>query len=363
MKVVIFSEISWAFLKQRHHFVVELFLKKNYEVVFIERVYSRIPTVKELILKIIENFRRKKVYQTEKVPGGLKIEKSIFFPNVNFLFDFLNYYIGIYYSKKHYNAKIVYTFNNNPNILMGFTESIKIFDIIHNWWMYGEHRKWQINNVNKIIACADIVIVDNNKLIDKVEEIDNNKRTIYVPPGVSEEWLNIQNVQNHKKCKGLFFGNLRSNSDLDLIVKIIDDGIDIDLYGIIDSSINPIYKKKLEKNFKGRLPNSEITLIIKNYNFLLLPYARNKFSSTISPAKYFECLSTGLAVVSNSHLNHLPGWAEFVIDYDGNKSKFENKIINDRGHIIKQQKELAKNFTWENNFSELFELIEKNEKN
>jgi hypothetical protein len=360
MKIVIFSEIAWSFLKQRHHFVTELFLERKYDVVFIERVYSRIPSIKEFALKLMQRIRGRKSNSPEKIPNGLKIEKSLFLPNVNFIFYKINYIIGIYYSKKHSDADVVYTFNNNPNTVNCFNKSIKIFDIVHNWWMYKEHNKWQNYNVKQTIEDVDIVIVDTSKLISKVESEKFNVKTLHIPPGVSDDWLIRRKINNNNsEPRGIFFGNLRSNSDIELILKLIADGFYIDLYGIIDSSIDSKYKKKLDMKFKGRLSNKGIMDIIPDYNFVLLPYAKNDFSSTIAPAKYFECLATGLVLVSNSQLNHLPGWTKFVIEYYGDKKEFRDRIINDRDELSEQQKDLAKKYTWKNNFSQLFEYIEK----
>ena len=48
MKVVIYSEIDWSFLEQRHHFIARRFRDEGFEVVFYQRVVGRIPTIRDI---------------------------------------------------------------------------------------------------------------------------------------------------------------------------------------------------------------------------------------------------------------------------------------------------------------------------
>ena len=51
--MLIYSEVTWDFLDQRHHKLARYAAKNGYHVEFIQRVTSRIPPMREII-KIIK---------------------------------------------------------------------------------------------------------------------------------------------------------------------------------------------------------------------------------------------------------------------------------------------------------------------
>ena len=119
--IIIFSEISWNFLRQRHHFFTEHFMKEYRKVIFVERVVSRIPNFSEII-RII--FNRKKENISNKRLENVVYVRSLFLPNENIFFRIWNkFYWMIFWRSKQTSADI-YAFTDNPYVV-GNTKKIK----------------------------------------------------------------------------------------------------------------------------------------------------------------------------------------------------------------------------------------------
>jgi hypothetical protein len=359
-KVIIFSEIHYDFLRQRHQNISEQYCENGYEVIFISRVYSRVPAFKELINLSVKKFLGKnKVNIEKKYPTGIRLKKSFYLPNINKLFNYYNRFVGVLVSRYYSDAALVHSFNNNPELIRGFNRAIKVVDVIHNWWDYDYRTNWQISNIEESMALSDLIITDSGGMLNKIEKeyAQFVKKAIVVPPGVEDKWLS-SNLNIGEVKKGIFFGNLRANSDVSLIVQLIQSGYDIDLYGLIDESIDKKYNIILNSRYKGCVSADYISQNIEQYGFILLPYKSNVFSNTIAPAKYFECLATGKLLISNSKLNHMPGWDLFVKGWEFSDPESVERIIKNRSiDNMTEQRNLAQNYSWTKVFQEYTDSI------
>ncbi len=355
-KVILYSEINWLFLRQRHHYIADYFASRGYQVYFVSRVVSRIPGFTEIIRRLFN--RRKSYIANNYNQGGAKpiFIKSFFLPSTNIFFKIYNLILWIFFYSHLNKNSIVYVFVNNPQIIGCFNFNLRlnflskpskiVFDLIHNWWDFPYNRAHHIENVKVLCSYSDTLITDSNKLFNlHCNEYNLN----VILPGVDDAWfINKKKCKIDKLIKVIFFGNFRFNSDLDLIKKLIDtEGVVVDFYGNIDQSV---YYFNL--NYRGTFNLKEVANILPSYDFTVLPYARNKFSSTISPSKYFECLATGLPILSNSELDHLPGWRDFIIQVpDDHIYEYLKIKMNSHNHF--DQIAFAKTQVWPKRYDEL----------
>ena len=91
-------------------------------------------------------------------------------------------------------------------------------------------------------------------------------------------------------------------------VQSIADAVGLDLYGITSPGL-PLDFSRIST--KGVAPPEQLPKIAGEYRVILLPYSLDDFSLSITPAKYFEALSTGALLVTRAPLFHLPGFREF----------------------------------------------------
>ena len=354
-KIIIFSEISWQFLRQRHHHLANYCLSKEYKVVFVQRVVSRIPPFREIIKRIL--LPRQKIRNNTNF-NGVKICNSYFLPSTNFLFNLINQILFYVLYTRMTQGSITWSFVDNPVFFSKLNRAdIKVFDVVHNWWAYPDQTQTHKINASRCVSEADFVFYDTPAIKDKILNI----RSSLLLPGVADEWFqNLANKNIHLNNKItqplsiVFFGNLRRNSDLDLINFFHSNkNYDLKLYGLIDTSIT-FFNNMPIKQFSG----SELVAAVSESSIILLPYENDAFSRTIAPAKYFESLATGLLVVSRANMTHLPGWKDFVFviesPLDENiKNEIESAILRHQ-YKVNQQIAFAKNANWNLRFESAF---------
>lgn len=355
-KFIIFSEISWDFLPQRHHFLTDHFSRRYKKVFFVERVVSRVPNVFELIRMMLN--KKRENLTNARVMGVIYL-RSFFLPNNNMFFRLWNkIYWLLFWRSKQKNA-IVHTFTDNPYVI-GNSEKIKkiskkvIFDVIHNWWNFPWHQNIHQKNVERLIQLCDYVVTDSNATLGLIRK-DKKK---LIPPGVSESWfIRDKSITRNKKPKIIFFGNLRLNSDLELIKAIADcSELSFSIYGRIDQTVKD---DVLESCYQGSIENSSLPSVIADYDGIIIGYAKSDFSSSISPAKFYESLATGKAIFSRNNLNHLPEWSEYVYKLSvSDKLAKQIKLIL-KEHEFKKLDQItsAKKHLWKKRFSTIEKII------
>jgi len=358
--ILIYSEISWNFLDQRHHHLARYAAANGYKVEFIQRVVSRVPSVKEIVFILQKRIiKRPSKNDLKEVPDGIKIRNSFFLPS-NYLFSNIYNWIFWFLIERHRQKNsIVYCFANNPEIIGGSYPFFKkysksFFDIIHNWWDFPWHSEKQRSHFDNNIKLFDKIITDSPVISKRLESKGITSHLML--PGVTKKWLDISTPS--KNINPVFFGNLRSNSDLVLVNKI-SSRYGLDIFGRIDENIDHKIQNVV---FKGLLKPDELIKKISKYNLILLPYDRKNFSETIVPAKYFEALATGALVVTGSNKDYLPGFSNFVFRFESfskdDFDKLEEAFI-DQIEKRKSQVNFAEKHLWKNRFSILFEHIGK----
>ena len=311
MKFIIVSEIEISFLKQRHHYIAEEFSKYG-DVIFIERVASRSFTIKNVSKYLYGFIRNFKFFNRSAIvnKGNITTLKSFYIPSNSVLALLYNKFLFKFLYQHHFKDSFVYTFTPTFNF---HGSKYVCFDIIHNWWDMPWNKKYIEIKLSNLLKNSDLVICDTKPIFDKLDNKINKKLML---PGLSNKWLdgcrNTQIKNNFdKKLKNIvFFGNLRSNSDLQLI-KDLSQNYHIDIYGLIQEDCKFILNNNCV--YKGKLSQEDLVIKLQDYDCVLLPYKNDDFSRFISPAKYFECIALKVPIISNSNLSALPLWDKLTI--------------------------------------------------
>jgi hypothetical protein len=354
-KIIIYSEISWNFLDQRHHHLARYAANAGWSVEFVSRVVSRFPSFEDLIYRTLGSRNKMPGHLSsgKDIPPNVMLRRSFFLPSTTVLSSSFNFVVWFLWERKKQKSAVVYSFIDNPNLIGNGSKfklyETSVFDIIHNWWAFPWDTKSHKVLVSKCLTCYEKIVTDSPSVAAKLLEIQ--REHLLMLPGVTPDWLRCGS--DSLDSKPLFFGNLRKNSDLDLVKKI-DQCVGLDIIGIIDPSIvNEIG----QPSFLGKFDGSAMFSVIKNYNILLLPYNNSEFSSTIAPAKYFEALATGSLVVTCADMSHLPGFDDFVFkvncDAQNLKEQLVERLISQRRFRDLQISFAEKNL-WEQRFQLLF---------
>lgn len=362
--IYIFSEISWSFLEQRHHYIAKHFRDLGWSVVFVERVLTRVPPTLELVSRMLSAINNLKSSgrkgETLPAPCGIVVQKALFLPNTNFLFRLYNLMYWSLAWKRQTSDSLIWSVVDNPIIFEKCSDSSKtIMDIIHNWWEYPNNREDHIDFIERCILSADMVFYDTQKLGGK---INKESKHLFLP-GVDPSWFKYESQECQKvllgdKIKVAFFGNLRRNSDVELIEWFASKSyVEFKFYGIMDPSINSHILSVDQK-----LDRDALIEKLSDSDILILPYNLDEFSQTISPAKYFECLATGKLICSRAKLRHLPGWENFVweIDRDLDGLSKDNIMEKRQSHasLYSAQIDFAKRHSWKGRLDDCYKFIE-----
>ena len=357
MKVVILSEIDWSFLRQRHHFITEDFANQN-DVVFVERVVSRDISIKNLKFFFLYRLKQfKKNNSKVQSRSNIKFVKSFYIPSDNIFARVLNRIWYKLFLEKHVKNALVYSFTPMIDMIEGYRSLC--FDIIHNWWEIKWNQEVVAKRLNLYLEKASIVVTDSLPIYNRLNQLSLQSAPVLLSPGLGKKWLDFfqQEVFTRQektvKNKLVFFGNLRSNSDLSLIRRLSEIYC-VDLYGIVQGK----FKNSLQNcNFLGEFCQDQLMHKLLGYDAVILPYKNDEFSKNISPAKYFECLSLKIPIISNSKFDHLPLWNDLSIRFDEQDTITELKnnldityqYIENNSKLI--DKVLAKN-VWEEKIHE-----------
>lgn len=356
-KIIIYSEISWDFLDQRHHHLARYAANTGWSVEFVSRVVSRFPSYKDLFYTIFNSSKKisSPLSKEKNIPPNIIIRRSFFLPSTTFLSSMFNFIVWFFWERRKQNGALVYSFIDNP-YLVGNGSKFKsyetsVFDIIHNWWAFPWNAKSHKTLVKKCLTCFCKIVTDSPSVAAKLEKMKYEH--LLMLPGTTPDWLNCGSDSLEPKV--LFFGNLRRNSDLDLVKKT-SQCTGLDIIGIIDPSV---IDEIGDSCYLGRFNGSDMFNLIKNYNILLLPYNNSQFSSTIAPAKYFEALATGSLVVTCADMSHLPGFDDFVYKVNLDAVDFKEKMV-ERLIIHRQFRDLQISFAKKNLWDHRFDLLFKN---
>lgn len=360
-KYYIASEINYNFLRQRHQIFAEA-MSEKYKVVFLERVPSRIPYNKLVGMA-------KKIFSRKKANIGIDklnivVKLSYMLPSIGFIFRFYNKVRAKLILKSARPGDIFHQFSNSPELAREAKKRgcVVIFDIIHNWWEFPYHPSVQRRNLAENLAIADIVISDSELTLSRAKREYGiaNKKFQLIHPGVESFWFSSEPWQPPGcVAKIIFFGNLRANSDTNIIIKIMNNkALNITFYGLLDTTLKREDRTEFSAGYKGQLDVRNLAETVKLFDMILLPYDKSNFSQTIFPAKYFEVLATGKPVLSNSELLHLPGWTEFIwtsaeLDKLGAAKLIEIHYSN----RSQRQIDLARRNTWSERIRDLERLI------
>jgi hypothetical protein len=359
------AEIAYRFLRQRHQIFAEL-LSPDFEVKFIERVPSRFPP--DIIWRGLRNFTKglsRASIPTRGHSPGVEAVFSYMLPSINSAFDLYNQFRASHLLNQARKGDVFHLFANSPVIAEEAKKRgcLVIFDIIHNWWNFPYHQKIQLENVRKNLFLADIILSDSPLTLElaKKDLGKVQKRMKLINPGVEEFWfIDKPKFRLSERVHIVFFGNLRANSDVSLILKLLQTKhISVTLFGLLDSSLKKCDLKVLSKFYKGQLPAPVLAEQVRSFDMVLLPYDRSAFSNTIFPAKYYEVLALGKPVISDSAMLHLPGWSDFIWTSEDLEIYGPADLISKHySERYTAQVDLARRNRWDHRVADLKKLID-----
>lgn len=359
--VLFFSEVNWSYLRQRHHFFAENYAKKGHEVIYVGKVGLRYPKIKE----IFSFLTSKEVHEPIDVDKNINIKfyKGFFLPPINLIFNLVN---NIFFLKRLIQSfagcKVIIHFYQPTHLIQTLIQKLNnlkfevtvIYDCVQDYRFHPASLNSLLQIEKQIASKCRLTIADS---IVNYERL-SSPRKILIPPGVDTNHFRIKSHSNNSSAtiqKILYYGNIRQDLDIELINQISrSNNFEITLIGILNVDRRKFHSKI---QILSAVNYQELPGIIKNYDALILPYdVKNQFTKAIIPAKFFECICTGLPVLSTK--------MESTSDYHkyltiiSDESDFTNlKIKNLDNILVRELNEIIKQSSWENRFQTFYDEI------
>lgn len=362
--VIFFSEVDWDYLRQRHHFFAENYAKRGHNVLYVGRIGLRYPMLKEVFSHGINRIKYKP-HKTSEV-NGVDLIGITLLPPLNFLFNFFNKLVGLQQLADSITTSEVIIHCYQPtSLILDFIEicigrniDVKlVYDCVQDYRHHPARTIDLIANEKKLLSKCNLVIADSFVNFDRLTCLCDK---ILVPPGVDIDHFDLSKLKKktfsrNEKIKLLYYGNIRKDLDINIINTIGGSTtFDLTLVGLLN-----IEKSMLNTNIEvlKAVDYSYLPELIKEYDALLLPYdIHNPFVEAIIPAKFFECLRTGLPILSTA-MKSIEAYFEYLnivsietcfnsIRLDDLRCSYDNKI-----------EKLLQNAAWSSRFDSFYTRI------
>lgn len=291
--IVIFSEIDFDYVKQRHQIFAE-FLSKEDKVLYVGRVGLRFPRFNEII-SVLRSGKRGSSSRGNK---GIKILSGRnFVPPLNAICRLINraalHHFKSRYIKKEEISLLIYYQPTSLvyDAILKLKPERVIYDCVQDY-RFHPRKNVVIKFEQILLRLSQKVTADSEVNFARLDHF--NKKL--VPPGVFVESYSLfkRTPFRGKRFKILYFGNIRNDLDFQIIRDVASlDFVELTLVGPYNSS----EPKNKAISYKEPVPFDEIPALLSSYNAILLPYLKNSFTEAIIPAKFFECIVTRLPVI------------------------------------------------------------------
>ncbi len=369
--IVCISTIDWDFLYQRHQVLTELFAKSGNRVFYLENINPSPLINFSLLPKLLKRGRKVFLKPDKAALSNIQIISPFILPFKNKIIDCINKNIFIKHLSSSLIGKgvknpVVWTYLATPLALYLIEElkpSLLIYDCVFDAPLHPSSPKDILQSEENLIQLADVIFTDNSLLLEKCAKI--NQRSYLIPPGVIFEDFNqtyhpkkpdpFLYIPNPRIC---FFGgidNLRLDLKLIREIALAKPMWNIILLGpVIKTDISSLKLKNIF--FINAVAHSRLGSCLASVDVLFLPYKIIPFSSSIFPAKIFECLATGKPIVATP-LPQLNLLNQGLLKIADNPRQFIDSIEyclnNDTNGDKEERRKVARENSWMKRFNEI----------
>lgn len=363
--IIIFSNIEFDFLYQRHQTLASELSKYYKSILFIESAAKRNPKFSDLI-RIKDRFKKLLFKRDARVHNGLKIISPVLLPSTYKIFRRINelVFIPLLYNKIRYfssyaidDSIAIFYAPTHTNLIFTeyYKDCVKIYDCVSNFSAIEGMPADTYLIEEKLINSVELVSVDCQFLFDKLKKMKESVKII--PPVVDFHLFSnsMSPLSLSIKCL-LYYGYADTKKiDYNLLNRLVDIGYKITIVGVVEESQLLDDRICIKKTVKPQ----ELINYIEHADALLLPYNINDYTNGIIPAKIFECFASGKYVVSTGFYNLKP-YMDIVINvtelFDDDFNKKLDLVIQNKKR--EERIKIAKNRDTTNFGKEILKFID-----
>ena len=302
-KVLILSGIEWNTTIQRHHVISNWFLDYNYDVTFIEGIMSSSFSFEKFLKKIKKLlFCRKNKFsqKIDNTKNGIKVINAKLINPQGGVFRLYNSFQIQKLLKnidKDYDIVVVYIpVRTTYEIINNLDYKYLLYDCVRDFKNWGGYPKDLPLIEKNIMDNSYKILVDSFYLKKKLYNLGYGNKIIQILPHLTVNELNLykNNKAKYSIQRLFYFGDVGDHIDVNLMKKLSEQGIEIHIAGIINTSLD--FKFIYHGYFSKKEDLAEV--ICNNADAILIPYKGNM--DGVIPAKIMQSLATNLPVYISS---------------------------------------------------------------
>lgn len=360
MKIIWFSEIKWSFLKTRKQQILSSFSEQD-TIYFIEPVSKRIvnkftlqenkPVYYITIphLRSVRSLLLNRIFKISAVRKIISIVSELWFRifqlthriNPDIVITSNVYWADTLQSMKSKNSRlrIVYDCNDNP---LAFPHTP---DFKRNYFL-------------KTVSLADAIVIPHSSY-KEIIPLDHQKKIKIISNGVDYGMFKTKNkipeaIINVGHPIIMYVGAISAWFDFELVEKTAQTLQDhqIVLIGPVSADVRQGLDKLLGFDnliHISTIPHDEIINYVDHADVCIIPFIRNKLTSTVLPNKVFEYTAAGKTCIMtnfNESLHEFDGFVHIADSPEDFIEKIEEGIRDP--FDPKSLKLFAKEYDWKN---------------
>ncbi len=366
--VVVLSGIRWDFLWQHHQILATLFARAGYPTIFVETTGLSNPSPDPAtIRKILRRIRRSggKGHKEHDTPPGLNVYSPLVAPPTWGVFRRLNRAFFVPRIVRHLRrllggvSPVVIAYpptRTTLDLLSELKPRLTLYDCSDNYEGFpGVPRDIALTE-RELLEKADLVSCTSAFLMDKVRLVRPD--AFMRGPAVDYDRFAVLQGSGPPRRRGrtvCFFGYLSEERvDFLILEGLGERGFDVRLVGGVGRMEERFFVSP-GVDYRGEVSHAELPAALEGTDAFLIPYKINDLTRGISPMKIYECLATGIPVVTTP-LPEFERFGEHV--YLAENAEDFAKILERLPELETEEKvrariRLARENSWEARFADL----------
>jgi uncharacterized SAM-binding protein YcdF (DUF218 family) len=377
--IICISSIDWDFIWQANQEIMSSLAKNGNRVLFIENTglralnFADLPRINKRIVnwfKSIKGFRKEadNLYIYSPIILPFPYSRLTRWINKCLMLSSLRRWIKI----MGFFDPIIWTFLPTPlclDILNSIPHKASIYYNIDNLPETSAAARKIIKPEREVVKKSDVVFAMSCDMFNYFLRF--NKNTIRMPAGVHiKRFLDIDNSTKPQELINIdtkivgYIGGIRKSIDIELIAFLADKFSDFTFVFVGPIQIN-ISRLRCYKNimFTGQKEHRELPYYLKYFDTCIIPYMKDAYADSISPAKLNEYLIMGKPVISTNlkeiaNFNKNNNILYIANNYDDFARLISESIRQDSEELRKRRIEVARNNDWDKKIEQMSEVIE-----
>lgn len=355
-RVVILSNIEWAFIWQRHQSIATLFAM-DHDVVFVELPGTRRIRWSDLSAVV----RRMLRLLRPPMPrvDGVTILRPLVLPESLPCAKVINrWFLRHYVAGKGLALRSailwVYAISDSATYLSRLIPADRlVYDCVDNFAALADFPEAFRRNEEALLRTTDVTLVPSEYLRRMKAPVA--RRVVTLPHGVFlDRFPQIERTREQRpRFKLVYYGHIHHNHfDRDLIAFIAELRRDWEILLVGPQKTPATFPRNVV--MRGQVEHHRLIDFLRQAEVIILPYLINEYTNASCPAKIYECFATGLPIVSTPTRTLVESFGH-LITFASSPEEFVaaiSQLRSDDGGGQARVAEARKN-TWDHRFREI----------